>query len=91
MKLISPKAPHAGSSKGFVRKSLTLLLWLLPLGFLSLFYFYPLASILALSFGRGFSIFQPFAQVLINDSLRGIFWFTLWQAALSTLDRKSVV
>ncbi|MEX1071801.1 MAG: iron ABC transporter permease [Anaerolineales bacterium] len=66
-------------------KRFTLLLWLLPISFLSLFYFYPLASILALSFGRGFSIFQPFAQVLINDSMRGIFWFTTWQALLSTL------
>ncbi len=54
--------------------------------FLGLFYFYPLGSILALSFGRGGQGWlQPFVETLSDESLRGILWFTLWQAVLSTL------
>lgn len=66
-------------------KSPYLLLWLLPLAFLGLFYFYPLGSILALSFERGEGgLAGPFLQVLGSESLRGVIWFTVWQAALST-------
>lgn len=62
------------------------LLWLLPLGFLALFYFYPLGSILALSFARGEGgLLQALAEVLGNASQRGVIWFSIWQAALSTL------
>jgi thiamine transport system permease protein len=69
-----------------VRKNLASLLWLLPIAFLALFYFYPLGSILALSFGRGGQGWlQPLIETLSDASLRGILWFTLWQAALSTL------
>jgi thiamine transport system permease protein len=68
-----------------VRKSLASLLWLLPIVFLALFYFYPLGSILALSFGRaGQGWLQPLIETLSEPSLRSILWFTLWQAALST-------
>lgn len=68
-----------------MRKNLAGLLWLLPMAFLALFYFYPLASILALSFGRGLTVMQPFVQVFLSGSILGIAWFTIWQAALSTL------
>lgn len=61
------------------------LLWSLPLAFLGLFYFFPLASILALSFERGASILQPFMDIFSSASLRGVVGFTFWQAALSTL------
>jgi thiamine transport system permease protein len=61
------------------------LLWLLPLAFLAVFYFYPLGSILALSFERGASLLQPFVDVLASASLRGVVGFTFWQAMLSTL------
>ncbi|MEX1248958.1 MAG: iron ABC transporter permease [Anaerolineales bacterium] len=60
-------------------------LWLLPLTFLAIFYFYPLASILGFSFARGDGSLQPVAAVLANESLRGVVGFTFWQAALSTL------
>lgn len=62
-----------------------LLLWLLPLAFLAAFYFYPLASILDLSFARGEGLLQPFTDILGNTRLRGVLGFTFWQAALSTL------
>ncbi len=68
-----------------MRKNLAGLLWFLPLAFLALFYFYPLASILALSFGRGLTVMQPFVQIFLSGSILGIAWFTIWQAALSTL------
>jgi thiamine transport system permease protein len=68
-----------------MRKNLAGLLWLLPLAFLAVFYFYPLASILALSFGRGLTVMQPFVQIFLSGSILGIAWFTIWQAALSTL------
>lgn len=61
------------------------LLWLLPLVFLGLFYFYPLGSILALSYERGASLLQLFVDILSSASLRGVVGFTFWQAALSTL------
>ena len=68
-----------------MRNKIALLLWLLPLVFLGLFYFYPLGSILALSFARGEDLLQPFVEVIANSSLRGVIGFTFWQASLSTL------
>jgi thiamine transport system permease protein len=61
------------------------LLWLLPLTFLGIFYFYPLSSILKLSFERQSSgILTPILEALNSASFRQVFWFTIWQAALST-------
>ncbi|MCL5429133.1 MAG: iron ABC transporter permease [Chloroflexi bacterium] len=60
-------------------------LWFLPLVFLGLFYFYPLGSILALSFNRSGSLLQPFLDLLASAPLRGVIGFTFWQASLSTL------
>lgn len=63
-----------------------LLLWMLPVIFLGLFYFYPLGSILSVSFSRAESgLLEPFQQVFTSPSTRGILWFTIWQAALSTI------
>ncbi len=62
------------------------LLWAAPLLFLAVFYFYPLGSILDLSFQqRGGGIAAPFLRVLTSASTRGVIGFTLWQAVLSTL------
>jgi len=66
-------------------KLLPLILWLLPLTFLAIFYFYPLGSILGLSFARGAGWLQPLLDVLSNAGLRGVIGFTFWQAILSTL------
>jgi thiamine transport system permease protein len=59
----------------------------LPAAFLGYFFLYPLVTILATGLtagGGGFTI-GPFRRVLESSSLRGIVWFTLWQAAASTL------
>ncbi len=64
------------------RLSLAAGIWLLPLIFLGLFFFYPLWSILRLGLAP-----RQVIQVLVEDG--GIIWrvvrFTLWQAVLSTL------
>ncbi|MDQ1519953.1 MAG: thiamine transport system permease protein, partial [Actinomycetota bacterium] len=59
---------------------------LVPLGFLGVFFVYPVASII----GRGLTTtgrfdLSPVLDVLRDGSLRRIAWFTLWQAAVSTV------
>lgn len=66
-------------------KSLALL-WIAPLGFLALFYFYPLGSILQLSFARSAGgAAGALLEAIRSAAVRQVLWFTLWQAALSTL------
>ena len=63
-----------------------LALWALPLLFLSLFYFYPLGSILRLSFARsGTGASGPLLEAAESGFVQEIIWFTFWQALLSTL------
>ncbi len=62
--------------------------WLLlpAAAFLALFFFYPLATIGQMSFARATGgLAALLAEVAGSASLRGIFGFTVWQAALSTL------
>ena len=53
---------------------------LLPLLFLLLFFFYPLVNIFGLSL-TGTAVTQLFTRA----AFRNVIWFTIWQAALSTL------
>ncbi len=58
----------------------------LPTLFLGWFFLYPLARIV----GRGLVVdgtldLSPFGEVLTDADLLGVAWFTLWQAAASTL------
>ena len=65
---------------------LPIALWLIPLAFLGLFYFYPLASIFGLSLARSEAgALEPFAEAIASPSVRGVLGFTIWQAILSTL------
>ncbi|MDY7076984.1 MAG: iron ABC transporter permease [Chloroflexota bacterium] len=58
----------------------------LPLVFLFLFYFYPLASILNLSFAPdGHLSLAPLGKLFLTPYYLRTLWFTTWQAALSTL------
>jgi thiamine transport system permease protein len=61
------------------------LLWLAPLAFLALFYFYPLGSILGLSFTRAPGGMAPLLAALIAPPVRRVLWFTVYQAVLSTI------
>ena len=68
------------------KRHLVGLLWVVPLAFLALFYFYPLGSILQAGFAR--SELGPVATFMLalgSARLRGVVGFTLWQALLSTL------
>ena len=60
--------------------------YLLPAVFLVLFYFYPLTSIFGLSFAPEGRVDLSALQSLVRSSyyLKTL-WFTMWQAALSTL------
>ena len=61
-----------------VNKAKTLLL--APLAFLSVFFVVPVVNTLLRYFR-----FSEFSNVLGNQSLRGVAWFSLWQAAISTI------
>lgn len=73
-------------SRSKIQRILPYLMWLLPLGFLGVFYFYPLGSIIQLSFSRGGgNALVSFWNALITPTVRDVLGFTLWQATLSTL------
>ncbi|MFN8459759.1 MAG: iron ABC transporter permease [Anaerolineae bacterium] len=60
--------------------------FLLPLLFLLLFYFYPILSILSLSFAPEGRLDLAALEKLVTTSYYAkTLWFTFWQAALSTL------
>lgn len=68
------------------RNNALLALWLLPLAFLVLFYFYPLGGMLSLSLARSdVGLLGNLAAALGSTSVQGVLWFTCWQALLSTL------
>ena len=63
-----------------------LLLWLAPLCFLLLFYFYPMASILKLSLERSQAgLLAPFIEAVQSPITWQVITFTFWEAFLSTL------
>jgi len=62
------------------------LLVVIPTAFLAIFFVYPVASILLTGLAPdGRVSLQPFLDVIGRSDLRGAAWFTLWQAAVSTL------
>ena len=56
-----------------------------PLAFLSTFLLYPLGVILVRSFGSEGVLLDPFIAVLADSYYLGRIWFTVWQAAASTV------
>ena len=57
----------------------------LPAAFLAYFFVYPLVSILVRGLAPGGDFDgAPLLEVFTSDDLRGVAWFTLWQAAAST-------
>jgi len=68
------------------RTVFTVGLMALPTLFLLYFFVYPTASILQLGLAPGGSLdLQAFAEVATSARLRSVAWFTVWQAAASTL------
>ena len=67
---------------------ITSLISALPLLFLAIFFFYPLAAILRLSFSGqpiGAAGRAGLAALVADPYYLGVFWFSAWQAGLSTL------
>src|SRR6266849_1044760 len=72
------------------RRALTVLgratLVVAPVAFLGAFFVYPLAAILGRGLvPRGHPDLAAVGDVLTDTGLRGVAWFTLWQAVLSTV------
>ncbi|MEZ4519555.1 MAG: iron ABC transporter permease [Chloroflexota bacterium] len=62
------------------------LLLVIPVAFFALFFFYPLASILWLGLAPdGVPDVVGWLQLTVSPYFRNVLWFTIWQAALSTL------
>jgi thiamine transport system permease protein len=60
--------------------------WLLPAAFLALFFVFPLVAIADRGLRPdGVVDLGPLGRVLGDPDLRGVAWFTAWQAAVSTL------
>jgi thiamine transport system permease protein len=56
-----------------------------PLAFLGVFFVYPVASIIGRGLTPGGSLdLSPIGGVVTDAELRGVAWFTIWQAAMST-------
>ncbi|MEX2032656.1 MAG: ABC transporter permease subunit, partial [Dehalococcoidia bacterium] len=61
-------------------------IWALPLAFVGFFFVYPVVTILGRGLWPGGDLdLSPLGDVLGAADLRGVVWFTVWQAALSTL------
>lgn len=84
-----PGSPLAAGGRRRDRLGLRLpliALYVLPLTFLLLFYFYPLGSILALSFAPAGQVeLSALRRLVTTGYFARTLWFTMWQAALSTL------
>jgi thiamine transport system permease protein len=62
------------------------LLLLLPLAFLAVFFFYPLATITARGLApQGVLDLSAFGKIVGSEFYRETLWFTFWQAAVSTI------
>jgi thiamine transport system permease protein len=70
----------ARSTRRLLASALRVLVFLLPLLFLGAFFFYPLANILGLSLSV-----DALSQFVQRAYYRDVLWFTIWQAALSTI------
>jgi len=66
-----------------VTRRTTLALGAFPAAFLALFFVWPVASIIATGLVRGG--FAAVGRVLGDGHLAGVVWFTVWQAAVSTI------
>ncbi len=61
-------------------------LYLVPLLFLAVFFFYPLLSIFAVSFvPEGVLDLSGLRRLVASDYYARVLWFTFWQAAVSTV------
>jgi thiamine transport system permease protein len=58
----------------------------IPVAFVVVLFVYPVATIVATGLTPGGALdLSPFARVVTDPGLRSVVWFTLWQAAVSTV------
>jgi thiamine transport system permease protein len=75
-------AHHARIDRGRVAR---VLLLAVPVAFLGVFFVYPVASIIGRGLTPGGTLdLSPIGAVVTDSQLRGVAWFTIWQAAAST-------
>ncbi|MBT5206325.1 MAG: iron ABC transporter permease, partial [Acidimicrobiaceae bacterium] len=72
-----------GKLRELVRISARVLCVAIPVGFLTIFFLYPVGSILVRGIGAGG--LERLVGLLGRGSFRGVVWFTLWQAVVSTV------
>lgn len=83
---ISPQRPGRSRAAWPLPRGLLFLGYLVPLAFLAVFYFYPLLSIFRLSFApEGQFDLTALSRLVTGSYYLETLWFTIWQAALSTL------
>jgi len=76
--------PAAPPLKSF--KSPQLLIWLIPVAFMGVFYFFPLSKITQLSFSQGEAgVWDGLRETLASPTILRVIGFTFKQAAVSTL------
>ena len=79
-------APAAVAAVRRLRLPALFLLAAVPFAFLGLFYFYPLATILATSlFPAGRLAVESLRPLADSSYYLGVLWFTFWQAVVSTI------
>ena len=76
MTTVSESRPSAG-------RIVRLLTVGVPLTFMLVAFVYPLANILATGLASEGGALKAFGDVFTRPSLRGVAWFTLWQATCS--------
>jgi thiamine transport system permease protein len=73
---------HARIDRGRLVRGLMLAV---PIAFLGVFFVYPVASIVGRGLTPGGSLdLSPLADVVTDARFRGVAWFTIWQATVST-------
>lgn len=81
---MSPAPSVPGRRRGSRRAAA--LLFALPVTFLALFFVYPLVSILVTGLRpEGHWDLSGVTKIVTDPGLRGVVWFTIWQAVVSTL------
>lgn len=73
----------SGDTRGWLGRGAVALL---PAAFLAVFFVYPVAAIIGRGIAPGGDLdLTPVADVFTDPASRGVLWFTIWQATISTL------
>ena len=80
-----PAVTGGGATTRLVTRGARVLVVAIPVAFLGVFFVWPVVAILGRGLAPGGDVnLDPLGDVLRDADLRGVAWFTVWQAALST-------